>query len=105
MIILATFFELLLYIGICFADHRFAKLNNQKIKQLWLNKQKDAFWQCDSKENIVLLSQLALAILSIIMALRGNYSRGIGMMLIALLGDVLLWHYIWKISRQRQGRF
>lgn len=39
------------------------------------------------------------------MALRGNYSRGIGMMLIALLGDVLLWHYIWKISRQQQGRF
>lgn len=105
MIILETFSELLLYIGICFADHRFAKFNNQKIQQLWLNKQKDAFWQCDSKENIVLLSQLTLAILSIIMALRGNYSRGISMMLIALLGDVLLWHYVWKISRQQQSRF
>lgn len=97
---MATFLELLIYIGVCFIDHRFTKLNNQRITQLWVNKQVDAYWQCDDKENIVLLMQIVLAVLSMIMAVRGDYSRGVGMMLIALLGDVLLWHYVWKIARQ-----
>lgn len=97
---MATFLELLIYIGVCFIDHHFTKLNNQWIKQLWVNKQKDAYWRCYTKQNTVLLLQIVLAVSSMIMAFRGDYSRGVGMMLIALLGDVLLWHYVWKIARQ-----
>lgn len=97
---MATFLELLIYIGVCFIDHRFTKLNNQRIKQLWVNKQKDAYWRCNAKQNTVLLLQIVLVISSMIMAFRGDYSRGVGMILIDLLGDVLLWHYVWKITRQ-----
>ncbi len=97
---MTTFLELLIYIGVCFIDHRFTKINNQRIKQLWVNKQKDAYWRCDDKQNTVLLLQIVLAVSSMIMAFRGDYSRGVGMILIALLGDVLLWHYVWKIACQ-----
>lgn len=97
---MTTFLELLIYIGVCFIDRRFTKINNQRIKQLWVNKQKDAYWRCNGKQNIVLLLQIVLVVSSMIMAFRGNYSRGVGMILIALLGDVLLWHYVWKIDRQ-----
>lgn len=97
---MATFLDLITYIGVCFIDRHFTKLNSEIIKRLWVNKRIDAYWQCDSRRDIVMLLQVGLTILSLIMAFCKDYSRSVSMIFLVLLGDVLLWHYVWKIDRQ-----
>ncbi|MGJ3779048.1 hypothetical protein ACLOBQ_04615 [Limosilactobacillus mucosae] len=47
-----------------------------------------------------MLLQVGLTILSLIMVFCKDYSRSVSMIFLVLLGDVLLWHYVWKIDRQ-----
>lgn len=47
-----------------------------------------------------MLLQVGLTILSLIMAFCKDCSRSVSMIFLVLLGDVLLWHYVWKIDRQ-----
>lgn len=90
--------ELLIYVSVCFVDHHLTKVNEKMINDLWSNKQREAYWQCVSKRDVVIVLQIFLTLLSLIMAFFKNYSRSVSMILIVLLGDVLLWHYVWKTA-------
>lgn len=102
-IVLTALLELLIYVFTCFVDHYFTKINEKMINDLWSNKQREAYWQCDSKRDVVILLQIFLTLLSLIMAFLKNYSRSVSMILIVLLGDILLWHYVWKTTRSAVG--
>lgn len=102
-IVLTALLELLIYVFTCFVDHYFTKINEKMINDLWSNKQREAYWQCDSKRDVVILLQIFLTLLSLIMAFFKNYSRSVSMILIVLLGDILLWHYVWKTTRSAVG--